>query len=124
VEVTVGGSEPEARKRAVKSPGRAEAVMLAFAEMERVLELLEYWRQEAERIKAGNGRQHPNHPERCPECQNPCLSLYGDAGGIRAYTVPPLPVLIYAPAPKSTRPPSAIARLPPEGGAASPPGKP
>lgn len=34
-------------------------------------------------------------------------------------------LLIYAPAPKrSTRPPSAIARLPPEGVAASPPGKP
>lgn len=72
-------SKDDARRRGVKSPDRAEAVMLAFGEMEAVYGLLEYWRQEAERIKADSERQHRNHPDRCPQCQNPCLSLYADS---------------------------------------------
>jgi phage terminase large subunit len=72
-------SKDEARKRGVKSPDRAEALMLAFAEMEPTYGLLEYWRQEAEKIKAGNGGPSQIHRDRCPQCQNPNLALYGDA---------------------------------------------
>ena len=54
-------SKEDARKRGVKSPDRAEAVMLAFAEVSfSNAGFLEYYRQEAEKAKA-RGQEHPVH---------------------------------------------------------------
>jgi hypothetical protein len=91
-------SKDEARKRGVKSPDRAEAVMLAFANLERVFGFLEFLREEVERLKTGSGKRE--HPDHCPRCQNACLSLYSDswkcgacgaAGTTGAPTTPPCP---------------------------------
>jgi len=54
-------SKEDARKRGVKSPDRAEAVMLAFVEVSfSNAGLLEYYRQAAEKAKA-RGQEHPGH---------------------------------------------------------------
>jgi hypothetical protein len=54
-------SKEDARKRGVKSPDRAEAVMLAFAEMSfSNAGALEYYRQEAEKARARR-QEHPGH---------------------------------------------------------------
>src|ERR1700674_3097985 len=45
------GSSRDRRKRGVKSPDRAEAVILAFAEIGLVPGVLEYFRREAEKIR-------------------------------------------------------------------------
>ena len=94
-------------KRGVKSPDRAEALMLAFA-AERRHGLLQLWREQAEAIKSGQaphrtepqdlaqaqkgaatwkqspkrlGQVAPAVPqtERCPKCENGFLGRYSHA---------------------------------------------
>jgi ribosomal protein L37AE/L43A len=65
-------SKEEARKRGVKSPDRAEAVMLAFAEQRYVLGLLEYYKAEQSKIdraRAGNMEPSAEGGLRCPQCE-------------------------------------------------------
>jgi hypothetical protein len=70
-------SKSDAAKRGVKSPDRAEAVMLAFAELERGGGVVGFWLQQAAEQKAG--RRTQNHPDRCPQCPNKFLSVYTDS---------------------------------------------
>jgi ribosomal protein L37AE/L43A len=70
-------SKEDARKRGVKSPDRAEAIILAFAELAPRYGLIEYFRQEAEKIAAQ--KEVPSAPAACPNCGNAHLSLYGEA---------------------------------------------
>jgi hypothetical protein len=70
-------SKSDAAKRGVKSPDRAEAVMRAFAELERGGGVVGFWLQQAAEQKAG--RRTQNHPDRCPQCPNKFLSVYTDS---------------------------------------------
>jgi ribosomal protein S27AE len=90
-------SKQDARKRGVKSPDRAEAVILAFADTAPVYGLLEYYRQEAEKAhaKATAG----NCPASCPKCGSRFVAKHGDSwlcpcgatGGARVRTTPSCP---------------------------------
>jgi ribosomal protein S27AE len=66
----------DARKRGVKSPDRAEAVILAFAELGSWNGLIEYERGEAEKIFAPAA---PSVQPTCPKCGNGNLSAHGDS---------------------------------------------
>ena len=70
-------SKDDARKRGVKSPDRAEAIILAFAELGLDHGLFEYWHLEYERLKAATGVVSP--PGVCPQCGNVNLALYYEA---------------------------------------------
>jgi ribosomal protein L37AE/L43A len=92
-------SKDDARKRGVKSPDRAEAIILAFAELGPELGLIEYYRQEYERLRAPIGVD--SAPAACPQCGNVILSLYtfawrcgpcGAGGVIGGKPVPPCPM--------------------------------
>lgn len=68
-------SKEDARKRGVKSPDRAEAVILAFSDLGVKHGVLEFYRQEAERVAAENaGRKVPNQ---CTRCGEHSLALHG-----------------------------------------------
>jgi transposase-like protein len=71
-------SKDDARKRGVKSPDRAEAIILAFAELTRVHGLLEYFRQESERIAAASIVAETFKPS-CPKCGSQDLTFRGVA---------------------------------------------
>jgi len=69
-------SKEDARKRGVKSPDRAEAVILAFSDLAPVYPMLEYYREEAEKISAKNGTARG--PSYCPRCGNASAAQHGD----------------------------------------------
>jgi ribosomal protein L37AE/L43A len=66
-------SKAEARKRGVKSPDRAEAVILAFIDLAVVSGVLEYYRQECEKLAALN----PNRNRPCGRCGAPSVARFG-----------------------------------------------
>ena len=68
-------SKEDARKRGVKSPDRAEAVILAFADLGGSFGVLEYYRQEAEKARARKGIGE-GAPGFCPRCGN-AVAQYG-----------------------------------------------
>jgi phage terminase large subunit len=94
-------SKEEMRKRGVKSPDHAEAIMLAFAKP-REQGLFEVWRERAEELKRKGAANHGQElaqaqkdevpgwprrsagpatarlpkPERCPNCDSPGLAYY------------------------------------------------
>jgi ribosomal protein L37AE/L43A len=70
-------SKDDARKRGVRSPDRAEAIILAFAHLAPVYGVLEWYRQEAEKLIAQ--KDVVSAPTACPKCENANLSLYGEA---------------------------------------------
>jgi ribosomal protein L37AE/L43A len=70
-------SKADARKRGVKSPDRAEAIILAFGELAPSYGLLEWYRQQTEGMTAAE--PVVNVPARCPKCGNPRLSLQGQS---------------------------------------------
>ena len=70
-------SKEDARKRGVKSPDRAEAIILAFADLAPAYGLLEWYRQEAEKLKVPQGLV--SAPAACPKCGNANLSLNSEA---------------------------------------------
>src|ERR1700732_3638278 len=67
-------SKENARKRGVKSPDRAEAIILAFADLAPVFGLLEWYRQETEKLRGP--KDVVSAPAACPKCGNVNLSLY------------------------------------------------
>src|SRR5215813_13091167 len=69
-------SKEDARKRGVKSPDRAEAVMLAFAERRTALGVIEYLKAEQARLDVARpgGPQGPEGGWRCPKCDAICVS--------------------------------------------------
>ena len=68
-------SKEEARKRGVKSPDRAEAVILAFSDLGPKYGVLEFYRQEAEKIAAANASRKV--PSQCPRCGQNSLAPHG-----------------------------------------------
>ena len=66
-------SKDDARKRGVKSPDRAEAIILAFADLAPVYGLIELCRQEAEKLTSQTNVV--SAPTACPKCENLNLSL-------------------------------------------------
>ena len=73
-------SKEDARKRGVKSPDRAEAVILAFAELAPRYGLLEYFRMETERMSETASFSPPSvFQSCCPKCGSPELSFCGVA---------------------------------------------
>ncbi len=74
-------SKEDARKRGVKSPDRAEAIILAFAELGGSLGILEFYRREVEASRALDGggadrgaasvRERPS----CPRCHSPASKI-------------------------------------------------
>jgi phage terminase large subunit len=72
-------SKEDARKRGVRSPDRAEAIMLAFVDLGPMCGLLEYLRQEIGAMGAANAppiRTPVAYPDRCTGCGNPSLTKY------------------------------------------------
>jgi ribosomal protein L37AE/L43A len=69
-------SKDDARKRGVKSPDRAEAVILAFAGLEARSGILEFWRLEAEKARANTSSLAP--PPHCPQCDSDHVAGYAD----------------------------------------------
>jgi phage terminase large subunit len=69
-------SKADARKRGVKSPDRAEAVILSFADVAPVYGVLEFYRQQAEQSLA---RSSPggSAPVRCPQCGSSATAKFG-----------------------------------------------
>jgi hypothetical protein len=68
-------SKEDARKRGVKSPDRAEAVILAFSDLGLKCGVLEYYRQEAEKVWAKNGAG--NRASFCPRCGSDSVARFG-----------------------------------------------
>jgi phage terminase large subunit len=66
----------DARRRGVKSPDRAEAVILAFAELAPPYGLLQYFREESEKMAAP---EVPSIPATCPGCGNHNLSVHRES---------------------------------------------
>ena len=66
-------SKDDARKRGVKSPDRAEALILAFADLTTRYALLEYW-QEQYGAPAGLKSGPVEAPTACPYCQATCIA--------------------------------------------------
>lgn len=62
-------SKEEARKRGVKSPDRAEAVMLAFAQRRLAYGLVEYMQEQENRDCTVAARQVLEGGRRCPDCE-------------------------------------------------------
>jgi ribosomal protein S27AE len=69
-------SKEDARKRGVKSPDRAEAVILAFADMGHGI--LEFYRQEAEKVQARLGGAETVYPNSCPRCGSCAARRHGE----------------------------------------------
>ncbi|MEO8053499.1 MAG: hypothetical protein ABI833_24130 [Acidobacteriota bacterium] len=69
-------SKEGARKRGVKSPDRAEAIILAFADLAPADGLFEWYRQEAEKAMGQKDVVHP--PASCPNCGNQFLAQYSE----------------------------------------------
>jgi phage terminase large subunit len=69
-------SKQDARKRGVKSPDRAEAIILAYANTAPVFGVLEYYRKEAEKLQ-GRMKSH-DCPTCCPRCGNGFITKHGD----------------------------------------------
>jgi ribosomal protein S27AE len=70
-------SKEDARKRGVKSPDRAEAIILAFAELAPAYGLFEWYRQEFEKLTVP--KEVVSAPAACPRCGNAYLAVYGAA---------------------------------------------
>jgi ribosomal protein S27AE len=70
-------SKEDARKRGVKSPDRAEAVILAFADLAFCHGLLEWYREEFEKLTRSKEVMSP--PAACLKCGNTSLALYSEA---------------------------------------------
>jgi phage terminase large subunit len=70
-------SKEDARKRGVKSPDRAEAIILAFGDLAPAYGLLEWYRQEAEKLTGP--KDVACAPAACPKCGNLYLSVYSEA---------------------------------------------
>lgn len=70
-------SKEEARKRGVKSPDRAEAVILAFADLGATLGLIEFYRRELEESKARRGNGASLAPAICRNCGG-AVSQFGE----------------------------------------------
>jgi ribosomal protein L37AE/L43A len=66
-------SKEDARKRGMKSPDRAEAVILAFCNFEKCFGMLEYYRREAEKARAARQEQ----PSHCSKCSSESIAKYG-----------------------------------------------
>jgi hypothetical protein len=71
-------SKEEGRKRGVKSPDRAEAVMLAFAERRLGFGLVEYL--ESEQARIDRRKEAPPRPECCLQCKATCIARVCSGG--------------------------------------------
>ena len=80
-------SKEDARKRGVKSPDRAEAVILAFADFELPYGLIEFYKEETAKMAATANTgvtMRSDFPERCPKCASHLVMRHFDDWKCRA----------------------------------------
>jgi phage terminase large subunit len=70
-------SKADARKRGVKSPDRAEAVILAFGDTGPKFGILDFYEEEAKKVRAKTAGDR-NYPTMCPRCGSRFLFKHGD----------------------------------------------